>query len=601
MDKNKTGDKNKAVNKQTTIVDKQTATPSKTPSQASTIASGDKGSFLSSLSGEEKICIGLLLAVILLVILIKSNFLGIPFERDEGAYSYYGKLLLHGKVPYKDFYEQKFPGIFYLYAFVLSIFGDTVRGMHMGFIYLNVATIVIIYYASRTLFTPVAGLISATTFAIVALTPFLSGFTIQSEHGVAFFISLGLLFYALFSKKKKWYFCFLMGMSFGCGFLIKTNGVFLGFWGGLMLILDFFFDKKKPFKELLAQIGIYTGGVLVFIVLLFTIIWAKGSFKEMMYWGYTFPKQYVGKMTWEQGKQMFSYNLDVITKNYMFFWVHSLLAIAVCLLKSVSYRMKAFTITLLFFSFLTIVPGLYFYGHYWIQLIPGLAMAAGVTYYGIITFLQERMNIRFKGLKYIYLTAFGLFVFGHVFSSAELYPGMSVKDYYFEPEYESILRSVYGNNPFPEAWEISEYINAHSKPEDGLVVVGSEPEIYFYTKKNAPSRHAYFSFLVWDVPEHAKWQREFTSDIEKAKPKYFIFFNHAISLLVQQNTDHYVFDWMQKYVDSNYQLIGLVDMVEGQRSVYKWKEQMNNYKPVSKYVVYIFERKPETNIPQNGK
>jgi hypothetical protein len=573
MKKNKTNNKNNTANKQIVANTKITEVHT-------TPAIDGKKSLFSSILFEDKISIVFLLCIILLVILIRSNFLSIPFERDEGSYGYYGKLLFEGKIPYKDFYEQKFPGLFYLYGFMYSIFGDTVRGMHTGFIWLNIATIITIYYASRTLFTPIAGIISATTFAIVSLDPFLSGFTIQSEHGVAFFISLGLLFYALFTKKNKWYLCFFMGVAFGCSLMIKTNGVFLVFWGGLILILDFFFDKKRSFKELFSQIGIYSGGVFLFVTILFLVIFLKGSFKEMMYWAYYFPKEYVGKISLEMGEQMFKYNLNVITQNYMFFWVHSLLAIVVCLIKPVSNKMKAFTITLLIFSFLTIVPGLYFYGHYWIQILPGLSVAAGMTCYGIITLLQK--NIKFKGLKYIYLSVFGLFVFSHV---------SALKEYYFEPDYESILRSVYGDNPFPEAWEISEYINAHSKPEDGIAIVGSEPEIYFYTKKKCPSRHAYFSFLVWDVPESAKWQREFTSDVEKAKPRFFIFFNHGISLLVQKNTDHYIFDWMKKYIDDNYRLIGIVDMIDGQHSVYKWNEQINNYKPAGRNVVYIFDRK----------
>lgn len=33
------------------------------------------------------------------VVLIRLNFIHMPFERDEGAYSYYGQLILDGKTP----------------------------------------------------------------------------------------------------------------------------------------------------------------------------------------------------------------------------------------------------------------------------------------------------------------------------------------------------------------------------------------------------------------------------------------------------------------------------------------------------------------------
>src|ERR1044071_2696036 len=95
-----------------------------------------------SFTQEEKICYALLALLIIIVVMIRTNFLNIPYERDEGGYSYYGKLLLEGKTPYKDFYEQKLPGIFYFYAFMVSIFGSTVKGMHTGFIWLNIASII---------------------------------------------------------------------------------------------------------------------------------------------------------------------------------------------------------------------------------------------------------------------------------------------------------------------------------------------------------------------------------------------------------------------------------------------------------------------------
>ena len=97
-----------------------------------------------------------------------------------------------------------------------------------------------------------------------------------------------------------------------------------------------------------------------------------------------------------------------------------------------------------------------------------------------------------------------------------------LKDYYFHPNYDRILRTTYGNNPFPESMAIANWLNANTKPEDGLVIMGSEPQIYFYTKKHCPSRHAYFAAIVDNVKEHEEWQHEFVNDVEKAKPKYFI-------------------------------------------------------------------------------
>ena len=41
-----------------------------------------------------------LVSVLLLIIIIRSNYVNIPFERDEGSYSYAGRIILNGAVPY---------------------------------------------------------------------------------------------------------------------------------------------------------------------------------------------------------------------------------------------------------------------------------------------------------------------------------------------------------------------------------------------------------------------------------------------------------------------------------------------------------------------
>lgn len=537
-----------------------------------------------NLTTEEKVAYGFLAGLIFLVVIIRSNFLNIPFERDEGAYSYYGKLLLEGKIPYKDFYEQKFPGIFYFFAMIVGIFGDTVKGMHTGFIFVNIITLIFIFKAAQKLFSPLAAVVSATTFAIVSMCPNLSGFTVQSEHGVAMFTALGIYLYAVAREKQKWRNYLFFGLAMGCAFMVKTSGILPAFWGGLVIITDHFFRKdRKPFKQLLINGIIYSVGVFSVMGLLFLLISMKGSFKEMLFWSIDIPKNYVGKIKWEDGKTYLDYAYKSITKEYKFFWYHAFFVVIALFVKSVRWDIKIMGILLFGLSFATIFPGYYFYGHYWIQILPGLAIASGLTFYAINELLKNSFGIKTPKVQYAYLVIFTIVTFAHLNKQ---------KDYYFNPNYDLILRTVYGNNPFPETMAIANWINANAKPEDGIIAMGSEPEIYFYTKRNCPSRHAYFAAIVDNVPQHKEWQREFVRDVEKAKPKYFIFYNHQISLFVQPNTDRYVFDWYNKYVTDNYKMVGLVDMMDGYTtSNYVWREQLNNYRQQSQTAIYIFERK----------
>ena len=533
------------------------------------------------LQRDELICNILLVVLLLLVASIRSKFSGIPFERDEGIYAYNGIKVLEGKVPYVDFYEQKFPGIFYFFALMVAIFGQTVEGLHMGWTVLNLISIFLIYLAAKKLFSPLAGIFAAITYAFISLSPNLSGFTIQSEHAVAMFISLGIYFYAHAQTRGAWYFYLLMGLSFGISFMVKTSGMFLVLFGGLMTIADHLLKKDRNWKMLFKNTAIYSAGVFAVIGFFFLIVTVQGGFDQMIYWSIEVPKKYVGKIPFEDGKKYFKYTLDALLLTHKFLWVHAALAGILLFFKNIPLRLRIMAVLLAFFSFMTIVPGYYFYGHYWIQLVPGLSILSAMTFWGITGTLKDRMGLKWPALSYAYLVVFILFTVTHM---------SKMRSYYFHPNYEVIMRQVYGSNPFPEAMEIGKFINQNTKPEDNIAIIGSEPQIYLYTGKKCPSRHAYFAALVNDAPEHKAWQREFVKDVEAANPKYFVFFKHGISLFVQPNTDNYIFEWVNKYATSNYHLKGVIDMVDNQKSNYIWNEAVNTFQPKGQNQIFIFER-----------
>ncbi len=88
----------------------------------------------------------LAVAVLGLVVTIRIRLLGIPLERDEGEYAYAGQLLLQGIPPYKLAYSMKFPGIYVAYAVVMAVFGQTITGIHLGLLLINIATIALSFF-----------------------------------------------------------------------------------------------------------------------------------------------------------------------------------------------------------------------------------------------------------------------------------------------------------------------------------------------------------------------------------------------------------------------------------------------------------------------
>src|SRR5215831_16775332 len=65
------------------------------------------------------------LAIACLAILFAAVSLVLPFGRDQGLYFFVGReWLKHGAMPYRDTFEQKTPGIFFLHALAIALFGE---------------------------------------------------------------------------------------------------------------------------------------------------------------------------------------------------------------------------------------------------------------------------------------------------------------------------------------------------------------------------------------------------------------------------------------------------------------------------------------------
>src|SRR4029450_11641591 len=94
---------------------------------------------------------GLATIVFTLIIAIRIRLLGIPLERDEGEYAYAGQLILQGIPPYQLLYNMKFPGTYYAYSVIMATFGQTDRGIRIGLMCVNIATIGVMFSLARRL------------------------------------------------------------------------------------------------------------------------------------------------------------------------------------------------------------------------------------------------------------------------------------------------------------------------------------------------------------------------------------------------------------------------------------------------------------------
>jgi 4-amino-4-deoxy-L-arabinose transferase-like glycosyltransferase len=515
-----------------------------------------------------------------IIILIRSNFLEIPFERDEGEYVLFGDLILKGKVPYIDFYEQKPAGLFYSYAFMVAIFGTTLKGLHIGFIVLNLITIYLIYQIAKNFFGELSGAVGGISFGLLSMTQYASGFTIQSEHIIILFVVASTYLMQVAKRKDNTWILFASGIFGGFSLMVKQNGLFFCLAIGILLLM-YYFPKnwKIEWRRVIRKSLIFGAGILSPVVISILILIIQGAFDEFLFWVIQYPADYVSTITLELGKSLFLGVWPLITDPYLFFWILGGLGLLLVLFSDLDRPIKIFILIFAIFSAIAIIPGLRFTGHYFILLFPALALSIAAFLYTTIYFTKKYSKSNWLGLM--------LFVSFLFMAGLNVY---QLRDYYFDPNHTIILKQTYGNNPFPEAKTLSDYIKSKANPGDKIAVMGSEPQMYVYTGLESATSHYFMGFLMRPYEKCAEWQAQARTEIEATKPRFMVMVFHSYSWIMLDGSDTTLFRWSNSYMKNNYDQIAYADIVRGHAN-YIYGEGAKNHSPGSDSYIMVYERR----------
>jgi hypothetical protein len=131
-------------------------------------------------------------------------------------------------------------------------------------------------------------------------------------------------------------------------------------------------------------------------------------------------------------------------------------------------------------------------------------------------------------------------------------------------------RAVYGTNPFPEAVEIGRYLASHSAPGARIAVLGSEPQIYFYSHRRSATGYICTYPLMEPQPHAVEMQQEMIHEIEKGRPDYVVYVRVAYSWLQYTDSNPLIFDWFDRYQREQLRLVGLVEIQPDGPTEYRW-------------------------------
>jgi hypothetical protein len=285
-------------------------------------------------------------------------------------------------------------------------------------------------------------------------------------------------------------------------------------------------------------------------------------------------------MTFAQGWSYFYTNSGAIVRSQLPFMIMAGVGGLFLCLKRWRDTDRVFIFGFLLFSLLAICPGWYFRPHYFIMLLPAMALMAGAIAHppGLLF-----SSIKSKAIQQIVITILLLTVTGYV--------SYREKEYLFLNSPRQVSRGCYSLSPFPEALLIAGYIKSHTSPNDRIAVLGSEPEIFYYADRLSATRHIYMYGLMENHPHALMMQQEMIREIESAKPKYIVMVNIVSSWFAMRPSISSIIDWSEKYAKEKYEVVGVIDMVDYDVTQFVWEGEAKKYKPFGANFLTVLKRK----------
>jgi len=533
----------------------------------------------------------LLFLIIVFFALLRFRLRDTPLERDEGEYAYAGQLMLQGIPPYQFVYTMKLPGTAAAYAAILAVFGQTPAGIHTGLIFVNAATTLLVFLLGMRLYGRLAGLVAAASYALSSTSPKVMGFAGHATHFVVLFAVAGILVLLKALESSRTWFFFAGGLLLGLGFLMKQPGLLFLLFAGVYVIQQ---EWKVPinWKKLAVSTGsLALGGALPFVVTCLLLL-RDGFFHKFWFWTFAYAQEYG---TSEKLSDGITNLLGQTVAEIVGRATVILLFIALILVTmkwSAHVRSHAFfTISFLVFSALAVCPGFYFRNHYFILMLPAVSILAGM----IVSGATERLLLWHGSLA---VAGLPLLFFMIAFSAAIF----SQRKFLFQMDPLEACRDRYWSNPFPEAVEIANYIKNHS-PEDATVaVLGSEPEIYFYSHRHSATGYIYMYPLLEPQRYALAMQKQMIGEIEAASPDVMVFVNVSSSWVhtSQPRSTKDILLWVQGYVQQHYVMEGVADIgsateyhwgEKAKDALPRWGEKAQDALPRAQDCVWIFKRK----------
>jgi len=509
---------------------------------------------------------GLLLATVAGSIAVRVRLLTAPLERDEGEYAYMAQLLLAGVPPYELAYSMKFPGIFAVYGTLLAALGETATAIRAGLAGANLATIVFVFLLGRELFDRTTGALAAASFAALSLGFAVQGVFANTEHFLLLPALAGLWALVRSEHGDGPGPLVAAGLLLGGALLVKQHGaVFAGL--GVLHLLGAPRDRMR-------RLTIFAVAVVLPSVAVALWLAAEGVLASFLYWTFEHALGYATDTSRGVSHGVRAFGRVAGSAGPL--WALALVGGIGLFRDGAGGGRERFALGLLILSFLAVLPGLRFRPHYFVLVLPAVALLAGLG--------AARLARATASPGAADRVAAGLLAVALVAT------GFLQRDYLLRMGPEEVSIATYGVNPFPEARELARYIHDHSEPDDRIAVIGAEPQIYFYARRRSATRFLYLSELLRRPRGAPGFQRQMIHELQAGRPRFLVF-SSRFDAFGAAGRRHRLLGWARRFAERHYRRIGVVEISRPYGSRYRWGDAAAFAPPQGRHWLMLYERR----------
>lgn len=510
---------------------------------------------------------------------IRYRLLDVPLERDEGGFAYMAQLILHGISPYAEAYDYKPPGLYFLYALSITIFGSKVEAVHLLLLIFSAGTSIMLFWLVKKWSDTTGGTIASILSIFLLASPSVLGFAAHATHFVMFWAIMGYLLLEIGLERRNYSIVLASGISFGLSFLMKQSG-FLFLFPALFFILAN--TKGGRFRESIKGAGFMLVGFIIPLVGIALWLMGIGALKGFIYWNIQYPWLVAQGSGTNDFFSRIGRNGLLAAGNFLPVWIIGLVSLIYLVSRKGGIRANRKILIFILFSTGAVSIGYETRSHYFVLLIPALAAAVGI----VASNISKSIKSGFKR-KAVLGIPLAIALVGMI----------EERDYFFFDEPEAISRSIYYPNLFADAEKVSGFIRSRSNDSDRVAILGSEPEILFLSQRRSATRYIFTDFINMKHELGGQMQKEMIREIDSVKPAVIVMINQPFSWGALPIGSWPLLRWILGYLENNYEIVGTVTQRSVNSSAFRWDQESRDDPQAMASSIIIFRRVERTAMP----